>query len=229
MRKTRLLMLCLTIIFLTGCSFGPISNNLNENIRMVLNNPMQHQNQVSIGYKYYLPYGYNLIMDNKNNKTIYNEGNSLYIYVDTVSYYYKYQNDYDYVLNERAYVSRKLDHDGIKGYIEVTKVSQDYLVTMVYNYAKLEAIVPLGQVDITIINGLNILCSIRYNDKVIASELASTNIFDKEETYQLYQPKDNAGSFLKYVETYDKYNDKNKELPDSDEIKVNKNTKRETD
>ena len=211
-------LLPLLVVLLTGCSVKPLSDDLRTNVERVLASPSTLYNQTSLGYKYYLPMGFTLIFDDRNNQTIYHNRNHLFMYVDVISYFHRYQGDFQ---NSKLgnYFSMELDHNGIKGYIEITKYGNRYYVDMVYNYARIEAYVARADLERIVLNGIRILSSITFNDAVIMEIMGNNQNLDIEEIFNLYQPPNRAGSFLEYIETFDRYADE--DLPDQDEIRVN--------
>ena len=93
--------------------------DIDKMINTILGNKLNLYNQISNGYKYYLPRGVRVI-DNKNyNEKLYSKGNTYYLFVDIVSYQYK--SDFTYEPNDKVYFSKKLDYNKQKGYIEISK------------------------------------------------------------------------------------------------------------
>ena len=220
MRVLRLWLIPIALLFITGCSMQPLhDNDLRTSVDKILDGTNELYNQTSLGYKYYLPAGFNLIGDSKNNQVIYHQGHKLYMFVDVISYYHKYQGDF--VGKTGDYFSMELDHEGIKGYIEITRYENTYFVDMLFNYARIETFVPHHQLKSVVLNGLIILDSITFNDAVIMDLMGNNQNMTREEPFNLYQPSENRGNFLRYIETYDEYVDRNREVPDQDEIPVN--------
>jgi hypothetical protein len=137
------------------------------------------------------------------NEKLYSSGNVYYLYVDVVSYYFK--KDSNYVENKDAYFSKKLDYRNKRGYLEITKINNLYFIEMMYNYAKVEALVTKDDIGPTIINSSYILSSLKFNDKIIKL-LFDENILNfNEEQFKLFEPKRKEGNFLDYVKEYDQY------------------------
>ena len=219
MKRTFYLVLIITLFLITGCSVRPISNDLATNVNKILNSPSNLYNQTSLGYKYYLPMGFLLIGDNKNNQIIYHNGNRIYMYVDVIGYYFRYQADVDMDSKADSYFAKLLDHDGIKGYIEVTRYENQYFIDIVYNFARIEAYVARHEINTTVLNGLRILSSVNFNDSVIKDIMASNQGVSREEVFNLYQPRERTGNFLEYLEAYDRYIDD--ELQNQGEVRIN--------
>ena len=92
------------------------------------------------GYKYYVPRGVTYIDSSGSNDKLYSNGVYYYLYLDEISYYY--QTALDYEEDDSKYYSRKIDNNGKLGYLEITKQDDLYLIEFVYNYARIEALVP---------------------------------------------------------------------------------------
>ena len=83
----KILFICF-IFLLAGCT------NINDNkdyVSLVKNcfTSKKVINDVSLGYKYYVPKGMEKIHDYDYNQVFLNEDVSIYLYVDVISYYYK--------------------------------------------------------------------------------------------------------------------------------------------
>ena len=83
-----------------------------------------------------------------------------------VSYFYKVKNEYK--VNNDAFLSSKLSNDKKYGYVEVNKDKGKYYVEMMYNYAKIEALVDKDNINKVVLNASYILSTIKFNDNVIA-------------------------------------------------------------
>ena len=122
-----------------------------------------------------------------------------YLYLDEVDYYYK--ETVKYKEKNNTYFSKKLNNKGKTGYLEITKKGELYLIEFVYNYAKIEALVPQSQINETVLNSSYILSTIKYNKNVIKLSLKDYLLKEKEETYEEFTKKNqDEESFLKYEE-----------------------------
>ena len=216
--KKIVILLCL-LVFTTGCTVSKIDMEDRDNIlNITLNRNVNLFNRVSKGYKYYLPKGISLLDYKEYNEILYSNSNKYYLYIDIISYHYKTQKKY--TINNNSEYSKILNYNDKNGYLEIKKQDNKYHILYEYNYAKMEAVVKEEDVNETIMNMGYILSSIQYNNIVINS-LVGENVLDfKEEKYEIEKPTENDNTFLDYVNTYDKYNGKDK-IEDTDTIKNN--------
>lgn len=211
------IVLALLILLLGGgCSIKKLEpSNLDTTLNIVLSKESTLFNRVGSGYKYYLPKGIRVIEVQQYNEKLYSKNNIYYLYLDIVSYYYNKVGNYK--RKEGVYYSEVLNYNGKEGYIEIQQKDNKYYVEMLYNYAKMEAIVKKEELRPTIINFSYILKSITYNQEVIQT-LFENNKFDSpEEYFKIFQPRRREGNFLDYVNEYDYYEDEEGIMP-SDSI-----------
>ncbi len=193
--KKKGIILCLLLIFVTGCTAVRIDTKSIDNIvDVVLSKNNTLYNRVGIGYKYYVPRGVTYIDSAETNDRLYSNGIYYYLYLDEIAYYYK--NTIDFTEDSSKYYSRKLD----KGYLEITEKSGLYLVEFVYNYAKIEALVPKEEIEVTVLNSSYILSTIKYNNKIIKLSLDGGFLKTKEEKYEEFTSKKESNNFLSYEE-----------------------------
>ena len=217
--------LIIMILFLTGCSASFLTTDFNSAINQVLKHN-HRPNYVTKGYKLYLPGDVNVLNNYNNNLVLFTSGTKLYMYTDLISYYYKYQSDYEYDVNKDVYFSKKLDYDGILGYIEVRKGHGQYFIQVMYNYAKIEAVVSEENLQEIILKATVILKNIVYKQKIIGVMINNQTIGkNKEEMFKLFEPKNSQSEFLQYAETYDKYEgtyevEENPAIIDPDQINI---------
>jgi hypothetical protein len=162
-------------------------------------------NTIAVGYKYYLPVGVSIADSSSYNEKLFYNGNYYYLYIDVVSYYHKTVEEYK--INKNAYYSRVLEHNGKKGYIEITKSNDEYFIKAYYNYAKIEAYVNEQNLKNSIVNIEYIITSVKINNSITKLVVGSDKLKLGEEKFTLFKPKRKEGTFLDYVEEYDKYND----------------------
>ena len=193
--KKKVIILCLCVFLLSGCTIVRIDTNSIDNIvDVVLSKDNTIYNRVGIGYKYYVPRGVTYIDSTGANDKLYSNGVYYYLYLDEVGYYYKASQKYKE--NNNKYYSRKLDN----GYLEITKQHNKYLVDFVYNYAKIEALVPKEDINDVVLNASYILSTIKYNKNVIKLSLNGDFLQNKEEKYEKFTSKQESDSFLRYEE-----------------------------
>ncbi|HHT38596.1 MAG TPA: hypothetical protein GXZ95_04195 [Mollicutes bacterium] len=212
--KRNFVLLLVSLIFLTGCTIEQQNiKDIDKMVATILGKKLNLYNQISNGYKYYLPRGLRVIDNTSYNEKIYSKGNTYYLYVDVVSYQFK--RDLTYDENDKAYLSKKLNYNKNKGYLEITKTNNNlYFVEMMYNYGKIEALVPKNDIPETVINASYILGSLTFNDRVIKILFEEgTNEF-VEKPFELFKPKRKEGNFLDYDKEFGQY----EEIIDEDKI-----------
>ena len=213
MRKSRLLVVLL-IILLTGCvKIEKEDINYNELIVGCLDKK-SITNNVSLGYKYYIPKGVKLIKNYDYNQKFLIGGDSLYLYVDVISYYYK--NKLTYEDGGGSYFYNKISYDGKTGYIKITQDDDRYFVKIVYNYSKIEAYTDYDNLNKVVMMGTIILNSIDYNKDVIEKVMNESLGSFSEVTYEVDKPEDASSNFSQFLEEYiqEEEEDISEELPD---------------
>ena len=200
--KKKGIILCLLAVLLTGCTVVRIDTTSIDNmVDVVLSKDNTLYNRVGIGYKYYVPRGVTYIDSSETNDRLYSNGVYYYLYLDEIGYYYK--SSLNYKEDSSKYYSRKLNNDGSKGYLEITKKDSLYLVEFVYNYAKIEALVPKEDIEMTVLNASYILSTIKYNHNIVKLSLGDDFLKTKEEKYDEFTSKKETDSFLRYEEKKD--------------------------
>ncbi len=211
-------LLVIILVFLTtGCTYQNLNDmEIKDCAEYVIENNTNIYNISNIGYRYYLPRGFSVIDDMEYNEVLLSKRYKYYMYVDIISYYNKINPEYIY--NGGAYLSQRINFAGNEGYVEITKKDNNmFYVEMMYNYAKIEVLVRERDLKSSVINISYILSSIRYNNTVIENQIGSKSINYKEKTYKVKKPSgEQAKNILDYAKEYDKYNDVNNELPDTD-------------
>ncbi len=199
MRK-KYIIICLLAVMLTGCTIVRIDTTSIDNILdVVLSKDNTLYNRTGIGYKYYVPRGVTYIDSNGTNDRLYSNGVYYYLYLDQVSYYY--DNTLKFEEDDSKYYSRKLENGDNVGYLEITeKGNNQYLIEFVYNYAKIEALVPKEDIEETVLNSSYILSTIKYNNNIIKLSLDDEFLKTKEDKYDEFSSKKENDSFLRYEE-----------------------------
>ena len=196
----KIILLGLITLILTGCTIVRIDTTSIDNIvSVVLSKENTLYNRVGRGYKYYVPRGVTYIDSSGSNDKLYSNGVYYYLYLDEISYYY--QKSLDYKEDDSKYYSRKIDNDGNLGYLEITKQDDLYLIEFVYNYARIEALVPEEDINDTVLNSSYILSTIKYNNNIVKLSLEDDFLQNKEEKYDVFSAKNqDDDSFLRYEE-----------------------------
>jgi len=202
--KKKCIIICLLMIMLTGCTIVRIDTTSIDNILdVILSKDNTLYNRVGNGYKYYVPRGVTYIDSNGTNDRLYSDGVYYYLYLDQVSYYYN--NSIKFKEDKSKYYSRKLKNGDNVGYVEITdKGNNQYLVEFVYNYAKIEALVPKEDIEETVLNASYILSTIKYNDNIIKLSLDDDFLKTKEDKYDEFSSKkEENNNFLRYDDNED--------------------------
>jgi len=191
------------MILLTGCTIVRIdTSSVDTIVDVILSKNNDLYNRVGRGYKYYIPRGVTYIDTNETNDKLYSKGNYYYLYVDTISYYQKIELEYDKI--DEAYYYRKLSKkDGFKydGYLKITEKENLYLIEFLYNYAKIETIVPKKDINDAVLNSAYILSTIQFNDEVIELMIDKEELENREEKYEVFKnKKDEEDSELQFSE-----------------------------
>lgn len=200
----RVLLLLVSIILLCGCTKNVDfkEKDIDNLFNTYLSKDTSLVNQVSNGYKYYIPTGVKLLKSSNYNEELCYNGNTYYLHVDVINYYYKTRIEYEE--DESLYFSKKLSYNNKEGYVEITKKDEQYLVSIYYNYAKIETYTNEKDLKNTIINLCYLLNSIKYNDSIIAFTVGEDNMEFKEEDFIFFTPKEDK-NFIDYINEYDEY------------------------
>ena len=196
----KIILLGLATLILTGCTIVRIDTTSIDNIvDVILSKENTLYNRVGRGYKYYVPRGVTYIDSSGSNDKLYSNGVYYYLYLDEISYYYK--KSVNYKVDNSKYYSRKINNQGKKGYLEITQKDDLYLIEFVYNYARIEALVPKEDINDTVLNCSYILSTIKYNSNIVKLSLEDDFLKNKEEKYNVFSSKNNNDdSFLRYEE-----------------------------
>ena len=193
----------LSVILFTGCTVVRIdTTNIDTIVEVVLSKDNHLYNRVGKGYKYYVPRGVTYIDTTELNDKLYSNGNYYYLYIDAVSYYHKV--DVSYEENDALYYSKEIDIQGKQGYLEIQEQENGmYVIEFVYNYAKIEAMVSEEDINEVVLNASYILSTVQFNNDVIKLMLNETYFTNKEETYDIFEDKEDRISSSNLVEYED--------------------------
>lgn len=197
MRKKLILILTMLIVT-TGCvnvqnaSVEKITDEILKSKFVIYN----HNNK---GFKYYLPNGMTVSYKDEYNEILKSDGYTYYLYVDLVRYFAGETLDYN---EEEAYLSSVFTNDDKKGIINVYyKEKNSYLVTVEYNYAKVETYVKKQDINEAIANALTITTTIKYNKSIIENMIGK-DLSSVEEEVNVFEIKDDSSSLLQIDDTY---------------------------
>ncbi len=204
------LIICLLFLLL-GCKRINNNDNYIEYIYNCLENN-KITNNVSLGYKYYIPKGLKKIHDYDYNQIFLNKDTKIYLYVDIISYHHKKELTIKKLNN--SYYYQKFNSNG-NGYIQIEQINDSYYATIVYNYAKIEFYSKKDDLSENITLSSIILNSIKYNDIVIGKILEGDLGEFSEFNYELEKPEDASSKFSQILEEYVQKEDETDEiLPD---------------
>ena len=209
------ILLIFLIFLLIGCK--KIENNDNNYIELINDCLKKNSvtNEVSRGYKYYLPKGAKKLHDYDYNQIFKVDNNYIYLYIDVISYYHK--KDLIKADNSNPYYYQLINNDNKKGYIKIEKKDEKFLVNILYNYSKVEFYTNENDLNKLITISSIILNSIKYNDNIIEKILEGNIGNFKEFTYEVEKPNNAGSNFSQYLEEYVQKEEKEKkaeQLPD---------------
>lgn len=215
MKKTRKAIIFLIfLLFLTGCQQVTNDDNYLEKVYNVLGTNNTNVNRVSLGYKYYLPFGVNIIYDSDNNQIYKVLDTKMYLYVDCISYYYNDKLNYAIDNPSNNYYYEPINYNGKTGYLLINEEKDKYFVKIIYNYAKIEVYSSKDNLSKIITYATIILNSIEYNDLVIASSVENSANLSTEIDYKIDVPEDSTSKFSQYLEEYVQEEEEIIELPE---------------
>ena len=196
----KLIFASLVALILTGCTIVRIdTTNIDNILNFILSKDNTLYNRVGRGYKYYVPRGVTYIDSSGSNDKLYSNGIYYYLYLDEIRK--KKKKTTNYKVDNSKYYSKKINNNGKSGYLEITKQEDLYLIEFVYNYAKIEALVPEEDINDTVLNCSYILSTIKYNSKIVKLSLEDNFLQNKEDKYNVFSKKNqDNNSFLRYEE-----------------------------
>ena len=215
-----LILLLITVFFVTGCNIKVINyDSANSIIETVLYQKTKISNAHFEGYSFYLPQGTKIVDKNDYNIKIRDNGNYYYLYVDTIAYYYKTKNNIK--IDKNHFYASELNHNGYFGYVDIKEMGDKYFIVIMYNYAKIESYVLKEEFNSVFANMCNILSSVKYNDKIIASYIDNNKFISREEKFDIFSSKNENDNFLTYEKEYGVYNEDTTNTPnDEDRIEL---------
>ena len=168
-------------------------------------------NEQRKGYLYYLPKGMRIMKTVESNEILAKENIYYYLYVDRVSYYNKVKADY--ALKSDVVLSKKLENGDQFGYVEVKKTTNEkYFIEIMYNYAKIEVIVPSRKLEEALCYSASILSSIKYQDTVLKSLMEEDSLKANEMEYNIFETADTESGYLQIAEEYGRYEEKSESV-----------------
>ena len=217
--KKILITLLISLTFVSACSIVRVSD---KSISDIFDTILYVKNDLSNthmeGYSLYLPKGVTVVDKNDFNLKIKDSNNNYYLYIDTIAYYYKANNAFKD--NPNHFLSKRIDHDDKIGYVDIISKDNNYYVVVMYNYAKIEAIIDKKEFNTAMRSICSILSSIKYNDSVIKDSIGIEKNVTKEEHFNIFDSNIENDNFLKYESEYGTYKEKIDVNVDNDVIDV---------
>ena len=181
----KVFLLSAILLLLTSCT-NVKETNLNNIINEAFTTHVATLNTTRKGYRYYLPKGLVLRNSDNYNEVFTSDKYIYYLYVDIVSYHNK--TDFNYEKNTNAYYSKSLNINNKLGYIEINNYKNNqYLIEIMYNYAKIEVVGYVDDINTIVAYSLAILNSITYNDNIINNYLSSEEFKGEEEKFDIFE------------------------------------------
>lgn len=210
--KNKILIISLLFLLL-GCKKVEVNNdNYIELVNNCLNN-YKITNNVSLGYKYYVPRGVKKIKDFDYNQIFLIEDTKVYLYVDVISYFYN--KKLNSTNKNNIFYFHEINFNEKQGFIKIeTTKDNEYSVSIVYNYAKLEFYSSYSNLNKIITMSSIILNSIEYNDTIIEKILEGELGEFSEFTYEVDKPEDANSNFTQYLEEYVQKEEETEQLPE---------------
>lgn len=209
--KKLIVLLSISILCLTGCSVYHFNNqSFEDNMDYLLSHKSNLYNVYYDGYKYYLPKGISFVSKDHYNALLTDQHHNMYyMYVDAISYFHKVENDYEE--NPSSYYSKKIQYKKKSGYLQIDKDEDNmFFIQFVFNYVKIEAYVPEGDLVDSINNMCYILRSVTFNNAILESLIGENVLNYQEEDYSLFKADSSKESYMDVAkrnenEEYSKY------------------------
>ncbi len=213
MNLKKLLLILVIIFSLSGCTnindlnYDDIINNISLNAKK--------SNVFKKGFNFYLPRGLDVSKAGPNYVIISSSNVDYYMYLDLISFHESKKIEYEE--NPNVYYSQKFSYNDNDGYVEIKLWENNkYLIEIMYNYAKIEVMVEENLIKEVLINSINILNSIKYNNTIIESLLKSDNLDYTEELFNMFENIEDKSNVLNYEDVNS--NNDNTEIKDTDYV-----------
>ena len=206
----KIIVICLLFLLL-GCKKIDDNDNYIEYVKNCLDNK-KITNNVSLGYKYYIPKGVRKNHDYDYNQTFFNKDTKIYLYVDVISYLHNKELVLENTGN--SYYYQDFNYNDSNGCLKIEKIEDSYFVVIVYNYARIEFYSTLDMLHENITLSSIILNSVEYSKTVVEKTLKERLGEYSEFTYELDKPENASSNFSQMLEEYvQKEEEKEDNLP----------------
>jgi len=212
--KKILILSIFILLFSVGCT-----NIKNKELEDIINSKISSNYNNKIfniyhrGYQYYLPKKMGVKRINDTNEIITSDKYTYYLYLDLVSVIEEKNIPYEKEAN--LYQNLEFNYKNNQGYLKIKNLNDYYLVEIMYNYAKIEVIVDIEDINEVVNNSITILSTIKYNKDIIANLMEDNLLNYKDESLNLFDKITSEDNFIKYEEQYDDYES---DIPDYDVI-----------
>ena len=214
MKVKKIIIILLMLIFITGCT--NINDLSYDDILNTISSDVKGANTYRRGFSFYKPDG--LAIQNAGlNYIIFSSNNvNYYMYLDFINY--REGTEITPKISNNSLYNKKINNNGFLGYIDI-KLWQNnqYLIEIMYNYAKIEVMVDKDLINDVLINSINILKSIRYNDTIIDIILKSDSLDYTEEVFDIFKDVSSNSNTLQF-ETDNVDENVEEEIKDTDYI-----------
>ena len=198
--KKKIIACLLVVLLATGCT-AIQESAIPDIVNRVINNKHQLCNHIKSGYKYYLPRGLTSIKVDENNEIITSKYETYYLYIDLIGYNNKKETEY--TVNNEYYYSEIFKKDDISGIVNV-RLTEDnnYIIQVIYNHARIEVETDNANLNKAIINALNIVTTIQYNDNIIQSLIGKSSYKSSEEVVSIFEDREVESNSLEVDDSY---------------------------
>ncbi len=190
----KLLIICLSIFLITGCtklndmSYDDVINEIKVNDVQT--------NNYRRGYSLYLPKGLSILDAGVNYLILSSDTVNYYLYLDFINYKVGQKINHQ---SDNSYYFKEINNNGFLGYVDIKLwKNNQYLIEIMYNYAKIEVMVDKNAINYALINSINVLKSIRYNDDIVEKILASDSLDNTEEIFDIFKDVASNSNTLEY-------------------------------
>ncbi len=213
MKIKKILLILVIILSVYGCS--NVKSYSYDDIVNMISTKEKTANTHKKGYQYNVPRGLKVSNSGTNYAILTSGDATYYLYFDLISYFNK--QEISIPTNPGIYF-KLLNYDNKTGYVNIKLwENNQYLIEIMYNYAKIEVMVDESLINKTLINSINILKSIKYNDVVMESLLNDDDLNYTEEIFDLFgKVKDNS-NILDYAQSNENNQDEF-EIKDTDYV-----------
>ena len=216
MKIKKFLLIFIILLGLTACVNV---NNLNiQDITNKLANESIKANEFRRGYEFFIPSGLSIEKAGTNYIILSSNREKYYVYIDMISYNAK--GKIEHQVNNNIYFSKDLNYKGKTGFIDINLTkNEQYLVEIMYNYATIEVMVDKSSLNHVLINSINILNSIKYNDDIIKTLVLDDDLEYTEELFDIFEDVKTESNTLDVIEDNSSNNNNdNNEIKDTDYI-----------